>query len=72
MSTAFIDQGRGTITYGSAGPPPVFLQRDGAVGLLDRATDHPLGDRPQYASRIQAAATVRKGAAFALYPDGLV
>ncbi|MFF9155203.1 PP2C family protein-serine/threonine phosphatase [Streptomyces sp. NPDC014846] len=73
VATAFIDWQTGTITYSSAGhPPPALLRRSGAVEFLDQATDPPLGARPQHASRIQAAAAFREGAALALYTDGLI
>ncbi|MEV7179035.1 SpoIIE family protein phosphatase [Kitasatospora sp. NPDC093679] len=72
-ATAFIDHGVGTITYSSAGhPPPVLLRSDGSFEFLDRATDPPLGARPEHLSRPQATVAFEEGDTLVLYTDGLV
>ena len=71
--SAFIDWDRHTITYSSAGhPPPALLHPDGTVTFLDRATDPPLGARPEHVSRPQAHAPFTEGATLVLYTDGLI
>ncbi|MFJ6596230.1 PP2C family protein-serine/threonine phosphatase [Streptomyces violaceusniger] len=73
VATTFVDWGTHTVTYSSAGhPPPALLRRDGTVEFLDRATDPPLGARPEHASRPQATAPFTEGAVLALYTDGLI
>jgi serine phosphatase RsbU (regulator of sigma subunit) len=62
-----------TITYSSAGhPPPVLLHPGGTVHFLDRATDPPLGARPEPVPQPQATARFEDGATLVLYTDGLV
>ena len=71
--SALIDWGDHTITYSSAGhPPPALLDTDGTVTFLDRATDPPLGARPEHAPRPEASTTFDAGATLVLYTDGLV
>ncbi|MFD7289660.1 SpoIIE family protein phosphatase [Streptomyces sp. NPDC059863] len=72
-ATAFIDWDTRTITYSSAGhPPPALLRGDGTVEFLDRATDPPLGARPEPAPRPQATASFTEGSVLVLYTDGLI
>ncbi|MEV7770191.1 SpoIIE family protein phosphatase [Kitasatospora sp. NPDC086791] len=72
-ATAFIDSGTRTITYSSAGhPPPALLHVDGTVEFLDRATDPPLGARPEHRTRPEAVTRFAEGDMLALYTDGLV
>ncbi|MFJ6773185.1 PP2C family protein-serine/threonine phosphatase [Kitasatospora sp. NPDC091257] len=72
-ATAFIDSGAHTITYSSAGhPPPALLHGDGTVEFLDRATDPPLGARPEHRTRPEAVTRFAEGDTLALYTDGLV
>ncbi|MFE1177069.1 PP2C family protein-serine/threonine phosphatase [Streptomyces sp. NPDC058773] len=62
-----------TITYSSAGhPPPALLHTDGTVELLDRATDPPLGARPEHVDRPEARVAFDEGAVLVLYTDGLI
>ncbi|MFG2626136.1 PP2C family protein-serine/threonine phosphatase [Streptomyces sp. NPDC048473] len=73
VATTYIDWGTHVITYSCAGHlPPALLQVDGTVEFLDRATDPPLGARPEHAPRLQAAAPFTEGAVLVLYTDGLV
>ncbi|NBM14508.1 PP2C family protein-serine/threonine phosphatase [Streptomyces sp. GC420] len=68
-----IDWDNHTIAYSSAGhPPPALLHPDGAVEFLDRATDPPLGARPEHVSMPQAEVSFTEGATLVLYTDGLV
>ncbi|MGW4101643.1 PP2C family protein-serine/threonine phosphatase [Streptomyces sp. NPDC004976] len=68
-----IDCAQRTITYSSAGhPPPALLHPDGSVDYLDRATDPPLGARPEHDTRPQAETTFTEGATLVLYTDGLI
>jgi len=68
-----IDTRRHHITYSSAGhPPPVLVDPEGALVLLDLATDPPLGARPQHASRPQTTVRYTPGSALVLYTDGLI
>ncbi|MFD6906933.1 PP2C family protein-serine/threonine phosphatase [Streptomyces sp. NPDC060077] len=68
-----IDPARRTITYSSAGHlPAALLQPDGTVDFLDRATDPPLGARPEHSPRLQAETAYPTGATLVLYTDGLV
>ncbi|GGR84069.1 hypothetical protein GCM10010269_24010 [Streptomyces humidus] len=70
---AFIDWGTHTITYSSAGhPPPILLHQDGTVTFLDRATDPPLGARPEHVARPEATTDFAEGAILVLYTDGLI
>ncbi|MEU1423704.1 SpoIIE family protein phosphatase [Kitasatospora sp. NPDC005751] len=73
VATAFIDCDAHTVTYSSAGhPPPVLLHGEGTVEFLDRATDPPLGARPEHQARPQAVAGFTHGDTLVLYTDGLV
>ncbi|MEU6167811.1 SpoIIE family protein phosphatase [Streptomyces tanashiensis] len=49
-----------------------FCHPDGRVEFLDRATDPPLGARPEHVPRPQAETAFTDGAVPALYTDGLV
>ncbi|MEV6737789.1 SpoIIE family protein phosphatase [Streptomyces sp. NPDC051104] len=61
------------LIYSSAGhPPPVLVHQDGSCELLDRATDPPLGARPQHVPRPQAGQTYIPGDTLVLYTDGLI
>lgn len=69
----FIDCPSLTLTYSRAGHlPPALLCPDGTVEFLDRATDPPLGARPEQVPRPQAVTTFDAGATLVLYTDGLV
>lgn len=69
----FIDWATHTLTYSSAGhPPPALLDPDGTVTFLDRATDPPLGARPEHVARPQASTSFAEGATLVLYTDGLI
>ncbi|MCT9082947.1 PP2C family protein-serine/threonine phosphatase [Streptomyces fulvoviolaceus] len=71
--TTFIDWDDHTITYSCAGhPPPALLHPDGSVAFLDRATDPPLGARPEHVARPQARTPFVEGATLVLYTDGLI
>ncbi|MEU6659084.1 SpoIIE family protein phosphatase [Streptomyces sp. NPDC046821] len=68
-----IDYDSHTLTYSSAGHlPPMLLHTDGSVELLDKATDPPLGARPEPAPRPEAVIPFDEGAALVLYTDGLI
>ncbi len=68
-----IDWGTHTITYSSAGhPPPALLRSGGIVAFLDKATDPPLGARPEHVPRPEASAPFAEGDTLVLYTDGLV
>ncbi|MFE5592597.1 PP2C family protein-serine/threonine phosphatase [Streptomyces sp. NPDC056549] len=68
-----IDWRSRVLTYSSAGhPPPLLCRPDGTVEFLDRATDPPLGARPDAAPRPQAETAFTDGSVLALYTDGLV
>ncbi|MEV5748727.1 SpoIIE family protein phosphatase [Actinoallomurus sp. NPDC052308] len=70
---AVIDKAEQKITYSCAGHlPPVLLQPDGTVDLLDQATDPPLGLKPLGTPRPQAERRYASGATLVLYTDGLV
>ncbi|MGW5665648.1 PP2C family protein-serine/threonine phosphatase [Streptomyces sp. NPDC003758] len=61
------------LIYSSAGhPPPVLVHQDGSCEMLDRATDPPLGARPQHVPRPQAGQTYLPGDTLVLYTDGLI
>ncbi|QMU77178.1 SpoIIE family protein phosphatase [Streptacidiphilus sp. PB12-B1b] len=61
------------LTYSNAGhPPPVLMHPDGTYELLDRATDPPLGARPEHVPRPQASTDFRTGDTLVLYTDGLI
>jgi serine phosphatase RsbU (regulator of sigma subunit) len=68
-----VDWDTRTLTYSSAGhPPPALLRTDGTVEFLDRATDPPLGARPEHMARPEATATFAEGDTLVLYTDGLI
>ncbi|MFH8681824.1 PP2C family protein-serine/threonine phosphatase [Streptomyces lydicus] len=70
---AIIDWTTHTIAYSSAGhPPPALLHPDGTVELLDRATDPPLGARPEHVDRPEATVPFTDDAVLVLYTDGLI
>ncbi|MFJ5712790.1 PP2C family protein-serine/threonine phosphatase [Streptomyces sp. NPDC093105] len=72
-ASVFIDWNAHTLTYSSAGhPPPALCRPDGTVAFLDRATDPPLGARPDHVPRPQAQTTFTDGCVLLLYTDGLV
>jgi serine phosphatase RsbU (regulator of sigma subunit) len=61
------------IIYSNAGhPPPILLHPDGTFDLLDKATDPPLGARPQHVPRPQAGQNYTPGDTLVLYTDGLI
>ncbi|KOU18257.1 protein phosphatase [Streptomyces sp. WM6372] len=69
----YIDWDTRTLTYSSAGHlPPALLRAHGGVEFLDRATDPPLGARPEHVPRPQAATGFAEGDTLVLYTDGLV
>jgi serine phosphatase RsbU (regulator of sigma subunit) len=72
--TAWIDWEAHTITYSSAGhlPPALLHGDDGRVDFLDRATDPPLGARPEHVARPEATTDFAAGDTLVLYTDGLV
>ncbi|MFC8450405.1 PP2C family protein-serine/threonine phosphatase [Kitasatospora sp. NPDC057223] len=68
-----IDRAARRITYSCAGhPPPLLVQADGTLRLLDAATDPPLGAWPETTRRTEAVAAYAPGATLVLYTDGLV
>lgn len=70
---AVVDFDRHTLAYSSAGHlPPALLHTDGTVEFLDRATDPPLGARPEHVPRPEAETAFEDGATLVLYTDGLV
>jgi serine phosphatase RsbU (regulator of sigma subunit) len=70
---AVIDKAVRRITYSSAGHlPPVLLDPDGGVVLLNQATDPPLGARPRHMDPLQAHLEYVPGSTLVLYTDGLV
>ncbi|MEW1638521.1 SpoIIE family protein phosphatase [Streptomyces sp. NPDC093801] len=72
-ASVFIDWNSRTLTYSCAGhPPPALCHPDGSVTFLDRATDPPLGARPEHVSRPEARAGFAEGCVLVLYTDGLV
>ncbi|WP_093864222.1 SpoIIE family protein phosphatase [Streptomyces sp. TLI_053] len=71
--SVFVDWTGHTLTYSSAGhPPPALCDPDGTVAFLDRATDPPLGARPEHVPRPQARTGFTEGSVLVLYTDGLV
>ncbi|AOP48271.1 PP2C family protein-serine/threonine phosphatase [Streptomyces lydicus] len=73
VAQAIIDWTTHTIAYSSAGhPPPALLHPDGTVELLDRATDPPLGARPEHVDRPEATVPFTDDAVLVLYTDGLI
>ncbi|TVZ79007.1 serine phosphatase RsbU (regulator of sigma subunit) [Streptomyces sp. BK340] len=71
--TALVDSRSHLIVYSSAGhPPPVLMHRDGTCELLNRATDPPLGARPEHVPRPQAGTAYHPGDVLVLYTDGLI
>jgi serine phosphatase RsbU (regulator of sigma subunit) len=71
--TTFIGWDSHTITYSCAGHlPPALMHPDGTVTFLDRATDPPLGARPERVPRPQARTPFTEGAILVLYTDGLI
>ncbi|MGW7363999.1 PP2C family protein-serine/threonine phosphatase [Streptomyces sp. NPDC054841] len=70
---ALIDIPARRIVYSSAGhPPPILLHSDGTTELLDKATDPPLGARPEHVPRPQASVPYTPGDTLVLYTDGLI
>jgi serine phosphatase RsbU (regulator of sigma subunit) len=70
---ALINTSSQRIAYSSAGhPPPILLHTDGTCQLLDRATDPPLGARPEHVPRPQASLPYTPGDTLVLYTDGLI
>ncbi|WP_443063869.1 PP2C family protein-serine/threonine phosphatase [Streptomyces sp. NBC_00659] len=70
---AVVDTRARRIMYSSAGhPPPVLLHPDGTFDLLDRATDPPLGARPEHVPHPHADLRYTHGDTFVLYTDGLI
>ncbi|MEU6314023.1 SpoIIE family protein phosphatase [Streptomyces sp. NPDC047014] len=68
-----VDWDTHTLTYSSAGHlPPALLHADGTVEFLDRATDPPLGARPEHVARPQATTAFGEGDTLVLYTDGLI
>ncbi|MEU6100555.1 PP2C family protein-serine/threonine phosphatase [Streptomyces flaveolus] len=72
-ATTFIDWQDHTVTYSIAGhPPPVLLAPDGTTTFLDRATDPPLGARPEHVPRPEDTVDFTEGSTLVLYTDGLI
>ncbi|MBI0296506.1 SpoIIE family protein phosphatase [Streptomyces sp. PRKS01-29] len=70
---AVVDTRHQHITYTSAGhPPPVLARPDGAVVLLDQATNPPLGLLSDHLPRPQATVSYTPGDTLVLYTDGLI
>ncbi|GAA3478875.1 PP2C family protein-serine/threonine phosphatase [Streptomyces yanii] len=68
-----VDPHSRSIAYSSAGHlPPVLVHHDGAIELLDQATDPPLGARPKHLPGPQAELPYTPGDTLVLYTDGLV
>ncbi|WP_225850390.1 PP2C family protein-serine/threonine phosphatase [Streptomyces sp. HPF1205] len=68
-----VDWAGGVLTYSSAGhPPPALVRADGTVVFLDRATDPPLGARPEHLPRPQARQDFAEHDTLVLYTDGLI
>jgi serine phosphatase RsbU (regulator of sigma subunit) len=69
----YIDWDTHTLTYSSAGHlPPALFRTGGTVTFLDRATDPPLGARPEHVPRPEADLPFAEGDILVLYTDGLV
>ncbi|OBK24865.1 ATPase [Mycobacterium asiaticum] len=67
-----LDPETGELVYSVAGhPPPILVQADGGIQLLDGAHSLVLGMRPDW-SRPEAHVTMPARATLALYTDGLV
>ncbi|MFD6550872.1 PP2C family protein-serine/threonine phosphatase [Streptomyces sp. NPDC058398] len=70
---AVVDTRASRIMYSSAGhPPPILVHPDGTFDLLDRATDPPLGARPEHVPHPHAELRYTRGDTFVLYTDGLI
>ncbi|MDQ0938722.1 serine phosphatase RsbU (regulator of sigma subunit) [Streptomyces sp. V1I1] len=52
--------------------PDLVIVDDGTCQLLDRATDPPLGARPEHVPRPQASLPYTPGDTLVLYTDGLI
>ncbi|OPC77342.1 protein phosphatase [Embleya scabrispora] len=71
--SVLVDSRSKLLVYSSAGhPPPVLLHADGTHELLDRATDPPLGARPEHVPRPQAGTGYQPGDTLVIYTDGLI
>lgn len=69
---AVLNPDTGELVYSSAGhPPPVLVDADGAVTLLDAANAVPLGVQAELL-RSEAAVTIPARATLLVYTDGLV
>jgi PAS domain S-box-containing protein len=67
-----LDPVTGHLVYSSAGhPPPIVVQADGAIELLDQGRSRPLAIRPSM-ERIEAEYLMPPRATLMLYTDGLV
>ncbi|MFJ9459717.1 PP2C family protein-serine/threonine phosphatase [Kitasatospora sp. NPDC101447] len=72
-ASVFVDWTDHALTYSSAGhPPPALCRPDGTVTFLDRATDPPLGARPEHVARPQTRTAFTEGSVLVLYTDGLI
>ncbi|ADI08609.1 magnesium or manganese-dependent protein phosphatase [Streptomyces bingchenggensis BCW-1] len=70
---AVIDRSARTICYSCAGhPPPLLLRAEGDVVRLDKATDPPLGARPEHVEQPAATLPYTPGGILVLYTDGLI
>jgi len=70
---AVIDRSEHTVTYSRAGhPPPLLAHADGAVEVLDAATDPPLGACDDTVPRSETTVAYAPGATLVLYTDGLI
>ncbi|MFF7882615.1 PP2C family protein-serine/threonine phosphatase [Streptomyces sp. NPDC020794] len=68
-----IDRAALTVTYSRAGhPPPLLAHGDGAVEVLDSATDPPLGAGDDSLPRCEATVGYGPGSTLVLYTDGLI
>jgi serine phosphatase RsbU (regulator of sigma subunit)/anti-sigma regulatory factor (Ser/Thr protein kinase) len=69
---AVFDPVRGSLTYATAGhPPPLLIQPDGDVALLDDGRGPPLGALPDPVYS-EGSARLEPGATLIVYTDGLV
>jgi PAS domain S-box-containing protein len=67
-----LDPATGHLVYSSAGhPPPIAVQADGAIELLDQGRSRPLAIRPAM-ERVEAEYWMPPRATLMLYTDGLV